>query len=128
MEDTNKKRVGRPKATPQTGPLVLEGSRARTTVEVELADTTAEELKEYARWVELSSSLTTNDAAFTTVDYALRELFRRDRMWQERKREPERKDAAAPERKEPAASAAVPPRLPPPNGAGASRAASERAT
>jgi hypothetical protein len=55
-------------------------------VEVELAESTAEELKEYARWVELSSSLTTDDAACTTVDYALRELFKRDRLWQDRRR------------------------------------------
>jgi hypothetical protein len=123
MEDTNKKRVGRPRAAPQTGPLVLEGSRARAKLEVELAESTAEELKEYARWVELSSSLTTDDAAFTTVDYALRELFRRDRMWQERKRETDRK-APASDRKN--SASAAPPRLPPPNGAGAARATSER--
>lgn len=42
MENDSKKRVGRPKATPQTGPLVLEGSRARTKVEVEIAHATAE--------------------------------------------------------------------------------------
>ena len=28
MDNNSKRRVGRPKASPQTGPLVLEGSRA----------------------------------------------------------------------------------------------------
>lgn len=117
MEDTSKKRVGRPKATPQTGPLVLEGSRVRTKVEVELAESTAEELKEYARWVELSSTLTTDDAAFTTVDYALRELFRRDRLWQERHRK-DTDRAPASTSASPPATVSPPPALPPPtNGA-----------
>jgi hypothetical protein len=92
---SNKKRAGRPKARPQTGPLVLEGSRAREKLEIELGDATADELKEYTRWVELSSSLATGDAVFTTVDYALRELFRRDRLWQAAKRGPERQGATS---------------------------------
>ena len=86
MENSSKRRVGRPKATQQTGPLVLQGSRARTKIEVELPDATAEELNEYARWVELSGSMATKDALFATVDYALHEVFRRDRLWQERRR------------------------------------------
>jgi hypothetical protein len=128
MENDSKKRVGRPKTAPQTGPLVLGCSRARTKIEVELAAEIADELREYARWVELSSSLTTDDAASTTVDFALRELFRRDRMWQARRREPERKEGGSPERKDtppPAPTTSRP--LPPPNGTGAARGAAERA-
>jgi hypothetical protein len=84
--DSSKRGVGRPKARPQTGPLVLEGGRVRAKLELELGEETAAELKEYARWVEMSSSLATGDAFFTTVDFALRELFRRDRLWQARRR------------------------------------------
>jgi hypothetical protein len=119
MEDGSKRRVGRPKARTQTGPLVLEGGRARQKIEVELGEATADELKEYVRWVELSSSLATGDAVFTTVDYALRELFRRDRMWQATKREPvhqERTPTTAPTARSP---------LPPPSVSG-SRSGSER--
>jgi hypothetical protein len=86
MENGSKRRVGRPKAIPQSGPLVLEGSRARVKIEIEIPEATADELKEYARWVELSSSVATKDALLTTIDYALCEVFKRDRLWQERRR------------------------------------------
>jgi hypothetical protein len=117
MENSSKRRVGRPKATQQTGPLVLQGSRARTKIEVELPDATAEELSEYARWVELSGSIATKDALFATVDYALHEVFRRDRLWQERRR----KGAESPSMPMPAPPLAItsssPPLPPPTNGA-----------
>jgi len=120
MENGSSKRsVGRPKARPPSGPLVLEGSRARAKMEVELGEETAGELKEYARWVELSSSLATGDAVFTTVDYALRELFRRDRLWRAAKRAPAQQESA------PTTTTAAR-SLPPPNGSGTNRGGSER--
>lgn len=84
--DSSKRRVGRPKTAPRTGPLVLGENRSRERVEVEIGAAMARELAEYAAWVELSSSLTTADAMGTTVEFALREVFRRDRVWQERRR------------------------------------------
>ena len=86
MDESSKRRVGRPKATPQAGPLVLEGGRARVKVELEIGDRTVEELKEYVRWVERSSAVEGRDALFKTADFALRDLFRRDRLWQERRK------------------------------------------
>ncbi|MEP6654569.1 MAG: hypothetical protein ABJA82_14505 [Myxococcales bacterium] len=85
--DSSKRRVGRPKAAPRTGPLVLGENRSRAKVEVEMSAAMVRELAEYTAWVELSSSLTTADATGTTVEFALREVFRRDRVWQERRRE-----------------------------------------
>jgi hypothetical protein len=85
MSDS-KRGVGRPKTAPRTGPLVLEGDRERVKIELELSIETAQELKEYSRWVELSSARTTAEAMFRTVDYALRKLFRRDQLWQEQRR------------------------------------------
>jgi hypothetical protein len=85
MDNGTKKR-GRPKAQQQTGPLVLEGDRAHVKMEIEMPEATADELKEYARWVELSSSVATKNALVKTVDFALRDVFRRDRLWQERRR------------------------------------------
>jgi hypothetical protein len=117
MEDGSKRRVGRPKATPQTGPLVLEGRRARVKIEIEIADATADELKEYARWVELSSSMATKDALFATVDYALHEVFRHDRLWQERRRKGT-ESTSLPMPAAPAPTTSPAPTLPPPsNGA-----------
>jgi hypothetical protein len=117
MENDGKKRVGRPKARPQSGPLVLEGSRTRTKIEIEIASETADELSDYARWVELSSSLATGDATSATIDYALRETFKRDRLWQERRRkgsEPAPAPAPATATKVTPAPASPPSSLPPP--------------
>jgi hypothetical protein len=92
MDGTSKRRVGRPKTIPQSGPLVLEAGRARVTLDLEVAEATAEELREYARWVELSSAVGTQDALFRTVDFALRDLFRRDRLWQARRRQSDKRE------------------------------------
>src|SRR6188474_1010139 len=92
MSDS-KRRVGRPKTAPRTGPLVLEGERVK--IELEVSAETAAELKEYSRWVELSSARTTADALFATVDYALRKTFRRDRLWQEERRKGARDESSA---------------------------------
>lgn len=114
MDKNSKRRVGRPKATPPSGPLVMQGSRARMKMELPLVEATANELKEYARWVELSSAVTTTDALFATVDFALRDVFRRDRLWQEQRRKTVRPSpAAAPSASQPAPAVASSP-LPPP--------------
>ncbi|MEP6654535.1 MAG: hypothetical protein ABJA82_14335 [Myxococcales bacterium] len=84
--ETDKRRVGRPKRPPRTGPLVLQESRSRESVTVQIHSDTARELAEYAGWVEHLGALTNADATFTTVEFALREVFRRDRVWQERRR------------------------------------------
>jgi hypothetical protein len=119
MGNDSKRRVGRPKGHPQTGPLVLEGSQARARIDVDLGEDTAEELKEYARWVELSSSLATGNAVSATVDYALCELFRRDRLWRAKKRGTEPQEVTAV-----TGGSSSPP--PPPNGSGAGRGTSGR--
>jgi len=108
---SSNKRAGRPKASPQTGPLVLEGDRVRVKIELELSAETAAELKEYSRWVELSSGRATADALFATADYALRKLFRRDRLWQEHRQEGDREKSPAaqpPSASPPAATAVTP--------------------
>jgi hypothetical protein len=107
--DSSKRRAGRPKASAQTGPLVLEGNRARVKIELEIASVTADDLKEYTRWVELSSSLTTAEATFSTVDYALREVFRRDRLWKESRRQRERPAIASSTASPPARASSLPP-------------------
>jgi hypothetical protein len=82
--ESSKKRVGRPKSEPRTGPLVLEESKGRQKTEVDLAPAIASEFAEYTAWVETSSSLNTADARSTTVEFALRDLFRKDRVWRGR--------------------------------------------
>lgn len=84
--DTNTRKVGRPKAPPRTGPLVLEDDRGRTKVTLEISERAAGELVEYARWVEQCSGIAAGEAKFKTVDFALREIFRRDGVWQAQRR------------------------------------------
>ena len=114
--ETKERKVGRPKASPPTGPLVLGEDFARTKVTVEISERTAEVLADYTRWVEKSAGISSNEARFKTVDFALREIFRRDRVWQAERRAPSEPAKAAPV-VTPAPTprpAAAPPSLPPP--------------
>ena len=115
--ETKQRKVGRPKAPPRTGPLVLGEDYARTKVTLEISERTAEVLADYTRWVEKSSGISANEAKFKTVDFALREIFRRDRVWQAQGRAPAEPAKAAPVVTPAPASrpaVATPPSLPPP--------------
>ena len=129
MENT-KKKAGRPKSERPTGPLVLEGIQKRETILTEVSADTAEELSAYAVWVRESASakLTPAEAMSKTIDFALREIFSRDKCWQEHKRTggrevgTEETAAPAPVANPTASSspgsrvATVPSTLPPPGG------------
>jgi hypothetical protein len=86
--ETKERKVGRPKANPRTGPLVLGEEYARTKLSLEIGERTAEMLAAYTRWVEKSAGISANEARFKTVDFALREIFRRDTVWQAERRAP----------------------------------------
>jgi len=87
MENT-KKKAGRPKSEPRTGPLVLEGVQKRETILSEVSADTAQELSAYAAWVRESApaKLTPAEAMSKTIDFALHDIFTRDKCWQEHKR------------------------------------------
>ena len=87
MEST-KKTAGRPKSEPRTGPLVLECTQKRETILTEVSADTAQELSAYAVWVRESApaKLTPAEAMSKTIDFALRDVFARDKCWQEHKR------------------------------------------
>jgi hypothetical protein len=95
--------------------LVLGEEQGRTKVSLEIGERVSQELADYTRWVEKWSGIPSNDARFKTVDFALRELFRRDRVWQAEKRSPEPAKAAPVVTPSPAPrpTAATPPSLPP---------------
>lgn len=115
--ETNQRKPGRPKSPPRTGPLVLGDDQGRTKVTLELSEAAAAELAEYAGWVEQCSGATASEARFKTVDFALREIFRRDRVWQAKRRTaPEPAKAAAVVAPSAALrpAPATPPSLPPP--------------
>src|SRR5690348_4385371 len=112
--DTNQRKVGRPKAPPRTGPLVLGDDRARTKVTLEISERAAAELAEYARWVEQCTGMPASEARFKTVDFALRETFQRDRVWQTKRRS-SAESRPTPPTAAPAAPPTVTPRTPSPS-------------
>lgn len=111
--ETNQRRVGRPKAAPRTGPLVLGEDQSRTKGTLEISERAASELAEYTRWVEQYSGIAASEANFKTVDFALREIFRRDRVWQTERRSTAVSQATPPAAVSPPASAAAIPERPP---------------
>ena len=116
--ETKERKVGRPKAPARTGPLVLGDDYARAKVTLEISDRVEEELAAYTRWVEKSSGISANEARFKTVDFALREIFRRDHVWQTQRRTPSESAptsaSASPSVTPPAPTRAPSPSLPPP--------------
>ena len=117
--ETNKRRVGRPKASEQTGPLVLSERRARAKVEIEIPADVAEDFAKYVRWVEVSEGMSTSDARAATVEFALRNVFKRDRLWHEWRRKDEHDDPEevfAFTTTRASQSVAPSPSLPPPSG------------
>src|SRR3954469_1414978 len=102
MENTRRK-PGRPRASARTTPLVLEAALDVARIELELPATTVKTLAEYAAWVRECANITQEEAPEKTADFALREVFRRDRLWQEH-----RNRAAQP----PQPSPSLPPTLP----------------
>jgi hypothetical protein len=108
--ETNQRKVGRPKAPPRTGPLVLGEDQGRTKVTLEISEHTAGELAEYTRWVKQWSGIAASDAKFKTVDFALRETFRRDRVWQAKRRTEPEPEPAAPAKPAAVAAASAAPR------------------
>ena len=129
MENT-KKKAGRPKSEPRKGPLVLEDTQKRETILTEVSADTAQELSEYAAWVRESAptKMTSTEAVSKTVNFAVRDIFARDKRWHEHKRTDGRPPSTDENRSEPSAlapasptsavsrTAPVPSALPPPGG------------
>jgi hypothetical protein len=65
---------------------VLGEDQGRAKVTLEISERAAGELAEYTRWVEQWSGIAAGEAKFKTVDFALREIFRRDHVWQAKRR------------------------------------------
>ncbi|MES1207092.1 MAG: hypothetical protein ABUS79_14235 [Pseudomonadota bacterium] len=108
MENTRRK-PGRPKASTRTTPLVLDADFNLTKIDVALPASTVKTLTEYATWVQRCGDMTAEAATTATVDFALREVFRRDHLWRDERRIPERRPPENP-------AATTTPALPPPTG------------
>ena len=86
--ETARRKPGRPRTDQRTMPLVLEEDRSLTKVELALPAATAAALVDYASWVQERAKMTAEAALTATADFALRQIFRRDRLWQERRKSP----------------------------------------
>lgn len=67
-------------------PLVTNGHSKRYglgTVELEIGADAAADFADYVRWVEMSEGMSTADARAATVEFPLRAVFKRDRLWHE---------------------------------------------
>lgn len=84
--EPSRRKPGRPKADQRTMPLVLEENRSLTKVELALPAATAAALNDYAEWVQRLAKITAEAALTATADFALRQIFRRDRLWQENRK------------------------------------------
>ena len=100
--ETERPKRGRPRASQQSLPLVLGEDRSLETVQVALPEGTAKVLAEYTAWVRGCRDMRPEEAVTATIDYALRELFRRDRLWRDRQRSPQAKGPASPTPSQPA--------------------------
>jgi hypothetical protein len=94
--ETAHRKPGRPKASDRTAPLVLDTDRNLTKIELALPAGTAKTLSEYTAWVQHCADMGADEATTTTVDFALREVFRRDRLWHSERRIPDKKPPSAP--------------------------------
>lgn len=95
MDISAKKKPGRPKASQRTGPLVLETEQNLIEVRFSLPAGTAAMLTEYVAWVRECGDMNADDATTKTVDFALRDVFRRDRLWRRRKTVEQQQSAPA---------------------------------
>lgn len=110
--ETARRKPGRPRTEQRTMPLVLEEDRSLTKVELALPAATAAALIDYAGWVQDRGKMTAEAALTATADFALRQIFRRDRLWQERRKAPAIPGPMAADSTQPIAVA--PPAAPPP--------------
>jgi hypothetical protein len=115
MEISEKKKPGRPKASQRTGPLVLETEQKLLEVRFSLPAGTAAMLTEYVAWVRQCGDMNAEDATTKTVDFALRDVFRRDRLWRRRKTVEQQQPSAPAPTKD--ARQTIPASLPPPTSA-----------
>src|SRR6478735_7547847 len=94
--ENQRRKPGRPKASQRTTPLVLEAALDVARIELELPATTVKTLAEYAAWVRECAGISHEDATVKTADFALREVFRRDRLWQEHRRSSAARESSPP--------------------------------
>ena len=106
--ETPRRKPGRPRASQRTLPLVLDADRNLDQLEVAIPEATARTLTEYTDWVRQCRNMTAEEATTVMVDYALREVFRRDWLWRNRRRASKRRRRLDRQLRQPAAPFLLP--------------------
>jgi len=79
--EISERRRGRPPAPPQTLPLFLHEAHSRVRYEVIISGFMIRELRGYVEWAGRLTMMAPNEVMVRTVDRALAEYFKRDKLW-----------------------------------------------
>ena len=79
--EISERRRGRPPAPPQTLPLFLHEAHSRVRFEVIISGFMIRELRGYVEWAGRLTMMAPNEVMVRTVDRALAEYFKRDKLW-----------------------------------------------
>jgi hypothetical protein len=79
--DESPRRRGRPPAPPQTLPLFLHQVRTRVKRQVVISSYTARELRSYIDWAARVTFMSADEVMARTMDHALAQHFKRDKLW-----------------------------------------------
>ena len=79
----NEQTKGRPKKFQQSRPLIFQRVRSKVTTPIPMSAGTAETLKRYVAWAAGQEGADEDEALILTVDQALGEFFKRDKLFME---------------------------------------------
>lgn len=78
------KKVGRPKSsTVQTMPLIVSTARSRVTEKLVMSALAARDLHAYVEWASSKIGIPEDEAMILTLDRAIGEFLKKDRLWME---------------------------------------------
>ncbi len=76
------KKMGRPRTTgTQTMPLIVSNARSRVTEKVVMSAIAARDLRAYVEWASSKIGIPEDEAMILTLDRALGEFLKKDRLW-----------------------------------------------
>jgi hypothetical protein len=77
------RKMGRPKTATQTMPLIVSNARSRVTEKVAMSAVASRDLRAYVEWASSKIGIPEDEAMILTLDRALGEFLKKDRLWLE---------------------------------------------
>jgi hypothetical protein len=78
---TGSTKGGRPKVREQTMPIIVASARSRVTENVVMSATAARDLRRYVEWASSKIGIPEDEAMILTLDRALGDLLKKDKLW-----------------------------------------------